>query len=77
MLRVATDTDKQALYDIYSDSEVNKYLAFEIVKFSEFEPLFKELMQQGDLMVMEQDDKIVATCIVSRGTHRQSHIMRI
>lgn len=73
-LREANDSDFDELFSIYMDPTVNPFLNFEIMNKHEFLPIFKEIMESGQLLVFESDNNIVATCVVIRQKRRASHV---
>ena len=76
-LREASDADFDALFSIYMDPTVNRFLNFEIMDKRDFHKTFKELMESGQLFVFENHKDIVATCIVMRQKRRASHVVSL
>jgi putative acetyltransferase len=73
-LRLGKESDFDQLYPIYMDKAVNPYLNFEMMSQEDFKPIFKELLECGDLYVYENQAQIVATCIVMRLKRRANHV---
>jgi ribosomal protein S18 acetylase RimI-like enzyme len=76
-LRLGVVSDLDELFPIYMDKNVNRFLNFEVMHRQEFQVIFNELFQSGQLYVYEQDSEIVATCIVMRQKRRASHVVSL
>ena len=73
-LRIGKLSDFDGLFDIYMDEKVNRFLNFEIMSKDQFQDTFNDLMKSGQLYVYEQDNQIVATCIVMKQKRRANHV---
>lgn len=77
VLRRATNDDFDALFHIYMDVNVNRFLNFEIMDKDTFHPIFSELMNSGELYVYSDDKQVMATCIVMRQKRRAQHVVSL
>jgi len=73
-LRKANNSDFDALFTIYMEPKVNRFLNFEIMDKHTFYEIFMELIDSGQLFVFENDEEIVATCTVMVQKRRASHV---
>ncbi len=73
-LREAKAADLDRLLPIYMDEKVNKFLNFEIMDKDDFEHIFKELMNTNQLLVFENSQDILATCVVMKQKNPASHV---
>lgn len=74
MERKATRHDFEAVYQIYMDPDNNPFMSYELMDREEFEPLFAEMIDSGELYVYELEGRIAASYKVTRRAHRMSHI---
>ena len=72
-VRIATNNDIDALYDIYSHKSVAPNMGFDPCSRDEFEEIFSELMSGGEVLVNEFEGDVVAVCKVIRRAHRLRH----
>lgn len=77
LLRFATFSDFDALFEIYMDEKINPFLNFEIMNKERFKDIFDELMNSGQMYVYEYKDKVVATCIGMRQKRRANHVLSL
>jgi RimJ/RimL family protein N-acetyltransferase len=73
-LRPAKNADFDALFSLYMDEKVNRFLNFEIMEKDKFKDIFHELINNGQLFVFEKDEEIAATCVVMRQKRRANHV---
>jgi putative acetyltransferase len=72
-MRLAVDSDIDEIYSIYSHESVSPYLAFDPCSSTEFLPVFEDLQSGGELLVFENENKIVGVCKIIRREHRLKH----
>ena len=74
MIRKATQEDFNFIYQLHIHPQVNRFLFYEIMSASEFEPIFNELLQQDILYVFEEDGTLEGMFKLAPQQHRMSHI---
>lgn len=77
MIRSANANDFNALYAIFMNSAVNPYLSFEVISKAEFQPIFDEMIAEGELLVIVIDDSVVGSCRVISHARRTQHVVTL
>ena len=72
-MRIADKSDIDQLYGIYSHESVSPFMGFDPCSRKEFEELFPELLEGGELCVLEEGKEIIAVCKIVRRKHRLKH----
>jgi putative acetyltransferase len=75
MLRLATESDFDFVYELYMHPHNNKWLLYEPGDKKFFLPIFNELMVQSVLFVFEDDSIPTGMCKLVPQKHRNSHII--
>jgi L-phenylalanine/L-methionine N-acetyltransferase len=74
MIRKATQTDFDFIYDLHVHPQVNRFLLYEIMSPEEFKGIFNELLDQDILYVYEEDGILIGMFKLMPKLHRCSHI---
>jgi len=75
MLRPATNSDVDFIFQLYMHPLVNPYLLYEPMDKDSFEPIFQELLRQQVKFVYCQDETPIGMCKLVPFTHRSAHIV--
>ena len=73
-MRLATQNDFDALYEIYMDESVNPYMLHEVMNKEDFKPVFADIINRDYSWVFEQDGIVISMCSAIIGTARASHV---
>jgi RimJ/RimL family protein N-acetyltransferase len=74
MIRKATPSDFEFIYELYFHPQTNPFLLYEPMKPAEFEPVFQDLLDKSVLYVFEQEGKGLGMAKLVPLPHRNSHI---
>ena len=77
MLRLATEKDCRAVYEIFMDSSVNPYIVYDPMPIDRFTPIFTQMIDGDGLLVYEDNGRILATCKVDKRSHKLRHVAYI
>ena len=75
MLRKATDTDFDFVYELYMHPQINPFLLYEQMDINEFKPVFEDLTKKNVLFVFEDDGVPTGMCKLVPQLYRNSHIV--
>ena len=75
MLRPATYTDFDFIYELYMNQQINPYLLYEQMEVNDFKPVFDELTIKKVLFIFEDDGVPTAMCKLVPQQYRNSHIV--
>ena len=75
MLRPATYSDVDFIYQLYMHPLVNPYLLYEPMDADSFKPIYQELLRQEVKFVYCQDEKAIGMCKLVPFTHRSAHVI--
>jgi putative acetyltransferase len=75
MLRQATDTDYDFVYELYMHPQINPFLLYEQMEINEFKPVFDDLTNRKVLFVFEDDGIPTGMCKLVPQQYRNSHIV--
>jgi RimJ/RimL family protein N-acetyltransferase len=70
--RRAIDNDFGEVYRLFMHPSANPYLAFDIVSEEDFLPTYKKLLQDGDFVVVLQEERIIGMYHLFYKEYRQS-----
>ena len=76
-VRLATMADMTQIHNIVMEPSINRFLNFEIMSEKEFTPIFQELLESGQFYVFEDNNTILAMCVVSRQKRRANHVVSL
>lgn len=74
MIRKATATDFNYLYNLYMHPQVNPFLLYEMMDAASFKPIFDELLSKEVKYIFETEGKAVGMFKLVPLLHRNSHI---
>ncbi len=79
-IRDATDKDMKAIWEIWMQDHVIKYMSFEKMSLSEFESLFRYFKETSQIYVMtklqnDKAEKIIAVIRLGFGEGNRSHVV--
>jgi GNAT superfamily N-acetyltransferase len=74
MLRLATPSDRDAVYEIYMHPQVVPYLGYDPMSCEDFAPVFQELLECRSFYVLEREGSVAGFCRVTRQPGRASHV---
>jgi ribosomal protein S18 acetylase RimI-like enzyme len=78
MFRTGKPRDFDALFPVYMDPVINRFLGLEIMSKKEFLPIFKEITEFDTLYVCQNPDgEMAATCIVTADENRRLHTVSL
>jgi RimJ/RimL family protein N-acetyltransferase len=75
MLRPATDTDFDFIYELYMHQQINPFLLYEQMEVNDFKPVFDDLTKREILFVFEDDGISTGMCKLIPQQYRNSHII--
>lgn len=75
MLRQATDTDFDFVYELYMHQQINPFLLYEQMEVNDFIPVFEDLTKKKVLYVFEDDGVPTGMCKLVPQQYRNSHIV--
>lgn len=75
MLRPATNTDVEFIYEMYMHPQINTWLLYEPMNKKEFLPIFNELIEKNVLFVYEKNIASIGMCKLVPQQFRNSHIV--
>ena len=75
MLRQATATDFDFVYELYMHQQINPFLLYEQMEISDFKPVFNDLSNRKVLFVFEDDGVPTGMCKLVPQQYRNSHIV--
>lgn len=75
MLRQATDTDLDFVYELYMHQQINPFLLYEQMEINDFKPVFEDLTKKKVLFVFEDDSVPTGMCKLVPQQYRNSHIV--
>jgi putative acetyltransferase len=75
MIRHATPSDFEFIYELYFHPQTNPFLLYEPMKPAEFEPVFQDLLEKSILYVFEQEGKGVGMAKLAPLPYRNDHIL--
>ena len=75
MLRQATDSDFDFVYELYMHQQINPFLLYEQMEISDFKPVFNDLTNRKFLFVFEDDGVPTGMCKLVPQQYRNSHIV--
>jgi putative acetyltransferase len=75
MLRPATISDVDFIYQLYMHPLVNPYLLYEPMDAGSFKPIYQELLRQQVKFVYCQNETAIGMCKLVPFTHRSDHII--
>jgi RimJ/RimL family protein N-acetyltransferase len=75
MLREATDTDFDFVYELYMHPQINPFLLYEQMEVNNFKPVFDDLTNRKVLFVFEDDGIPTGMCKLVPQQYRNSHIV--
>jgi RimJ/RimL family protein N-acetyltransferase len=75
MLRPATDTDFDFIYELYMHQQINPFLLYEQMEVNDFKPVFDDLTKREILFVFEDDGISTGMCKLVPQQYRNSHIV--
>ena len=75
MIRIATPTDFDFIYELYMHPQVNPYLLYEQMDRDSFRLIFNELLSKGIKYVFKENDTAIGMCKLVPYTYRSSHIV--
>jgi RimJ/RimL family protein N-acetyltransferase len=70
--RPATANDFDAIYKLYMHPATNPHLAFDIVPQEDFLPTYQKILEEGELMVVLDEKKIIGSYHLFNKEYRQS-----
>jgi putative acetyltransferase len=74
MIRIATPFDFEFLYSLYFHPEINPFLLYEVMDTSDFQPIFRDLLEHNHLYVFEHHGQRLGMSKLVPLVHRNSHI---
>jgi L-amino acid N-acyltransferase YncA len=78
-IRLATDKDMKAIWEIWMQDHVIKYMSFEKMAFSEFQPLFHSMAETSQIYVLVEqeagEEKVIAVRRLEFGKEECSHVV--
>jgi RimJ/RimL family protein N-acetyltransferase len=74
MIRKATDTDFDFIYNLYMHPSINPFLLYEIMDAESFRPIYTDLMQKGVLFIYSDGEADAGMFKLVPMTYRNSHI---
>jgi ribosomal protein S18 acetylase RimI-like enzyme len=74
MLRLATPTDRDAVYSIYTHPDVIPFLGYDPMSAQDFAPIFQELVDCRSFYILERDGNVAGFCRITRQLGRASHV---
>lgn len=77
MIRQASHTDLEFIYELYMHPLINPWLLYEPMDAKQFRPIFEELLSKKVLYVFEVDGLPVGMCKLVPFEHRTAHIIYI
>ncbi len=75
MIRKATATDFEFIYELYMHPQINPYLLYELMDAVTFLPIFDELLNKQVLFVYADETKQMGMCKLVPQQHRNAHIL--
>jgi putative acetyltransferase len=75
MLRLATNTDFDFVYELYMHQQINPFLLYEQMEANDFKPVFEDLTNREILFVFEDDGVPTGMCKLVPQLYRNSHIV--
>lgn len=75
MIRKATTTDFEFIYELYMHPQINPYLLYELMDAATFLPIFEDLQNKKVLYVYEDGEKSIGMCKLVPQQHRNAHII--
>ena len=75
MLRQATDTNFDFVYELYMHKQINPFLLYEQMEVNDFIPVFEDLTKKKVLYVFEDDGVPTGMCKLVPQQYRNSHIV--
>jgi len=75
MLRPATDTDFDFIYELYMHPQINPFLLYEQMDINDFKQVFDDLTNRNVLFVFEDDGIPTGMCKLVPQQYRNSHII--
>ena len=70
--RLALKKDFEAVYELYMDENMNRYLTYDPMERKEFEPIYNELLGTKTLYIAKIGNEVVASYRLIRKTNRES-----
>ncbi|MBR7801350.1 GNAT family N-acetyltransferase [Undibacterium fentianense] len=77
MIRLATHSDFQFIFDLYMHPVVNPYLLYERMDATEFQPIFAQLLEAQVLYIFHDEAQAAGMFKLVPNRHRTSHIAYI
>ncbi|MBX9782338.1 MAG: GNAT family N-acetyltransferase [Chitinophagaceae bacterium] len=77
MIRHATSSDFDFIYELYMHPLINPCLLYEPMDAQHFHPIFEELLSRQVLYVYELSDVPVGMCKLVPEEHRSAHVLYI
>lgn len=77
MIRKATATDFEFIYELYMHPQINPYLLYELMDAVTFLPIFEELFNKQVLFVYADETKQMGMCKLVPQQHRNAHILYV
>jgi putative acetyltransferase len=74
MLRQATTADFEFIYGLYFHPEINPFLLYEPMERVDFQPIFEDLLELGQLYVFEHEGQMAGMSKLVPLKHRTAHI---
>jgi ribosomal protein S18 acetylase RimI-like enzyme len=74
MRRLAKEKDLEQVYSIYMDESVIPFLGYDSMSLDNFRSIYKNLIENEDFFVYEQDQDIVGFYRASKYPGRASHV---
>lgn len=75
MIKIATPSDFQFIYDLYMHPLVNPYLLYEPMSTTEFKPVFEDLIGRKLIYILQEKEQNIAMFKFVRMPFRNSHIV--
>lgn len=73
--RHAEMADLESVFALYMDESANQFLTFDPMSLQEFSPIFRSMISEKNIFVVEMGEELIATYRLIPKTNRQSHIV--
>lgn len=77
MIRHATTSDFDFIFELYMHPLINPWLLYEPMDAQHFQPIFQELLSNHVLYVYEHNEEPVGMCKLVPEEHRSAHVLYI